>query len=153
MSSRSPTRSFRKINCFSPPFSNTKGHISYYVTGKEGEDPAVFTGDTLVSGDLDLLYTIFQEQVELNLIVGSRTVYVLLCVNYCASTLRICSNHISLCSKRILCLQCFQIQAFHGAPFFIFTCTIAFIILLLPFVYQFVIFFMFGKVLLPHEHY
>lgn len=59
ISSRSPTRSFRKINCFSPPFSHTKGHISYYVTGKEGEDPAVFTGDTLVSGDLDLLYTIF----------------------------------------------------------------------------------------------
>lgn len=29
--------------------SHTKGHISYYVTGKEGEDPAVFTGDTLVS--------------------------------------------------------------------------------------------------------
>ncbi|KAK4489348.1 hypothetical protein RD792_005155 [Penstemon davidsonii] len=30
---------------------HTKGHISYYVTGKEGEDPAVFTGDTLVSSD------------------------------------------------------------------------------------------------------
>lgn len=29
--------------------SHTKGHISYYVTGKEGEDPAGFTGDTLVS--------------------------------------------------------------------------------------------------------
>ncbi|XP_057442352.1 hydroxyacylglutathione hydrolase cytoplasmic [Lotus japonicus] len=26
---------------------HTKGHISYYVTGKEDEDPAVFTGDTL----------------------------------------------------------------------------------------------------------
>ncbi|KAK3230486.1 hypothetical protein Dsin_002367 [Dipteronia sinensis] len=26
---------------------HTKGHISYYVTGKDGEDPAVFTGDTL----------------------------------------------------------------------------------------------------------
>ncbi|KAL4557288.1 hypothetical protein LXL04_035461 [Taraxacum kok-saghyz] len=26
---------------------HTKGHISYYVTGKEEEDPAVFTGDTL----------------------------------------------------------------------------------------------------------
>ncbi|XP_073017506.1 hydroxyacylglutathione hydrolase cytoplasmic [Primulina eburnea] len=26
---------------------HTKGHISYFVTGKEGEDPAVFTGDTL----------------------------------------------------------------------------------------------------------
>ncbi|CAN1151451.1 Hydroxyacylglutathione hydrolase cytoplasmic [Linum perenne] len=28
-------------------FSHTKGHISYFVTGKEGEDPVVFTGDTL----------------------------------------------------------------------------------------------------------
>ncbi|KAM5556915.1 hypothetical protein ABKV19_024349 [Rosa sericea] len=28
---------------------HTKGHISYYVTSKEGEEPAVFTGDTLVS--------------------------------------------------------------------------------------------------------
>ncbi|EOA31272.1 hypothetical protein CARUB_v10014444mg [Capsella rubella] len=26
---------------------HTKGHISYHVTGKEGETPAVFTGDTL----------------------------------------------------------------------------------------------------------
>ncbi|CAN1852423.1 Hydroxyacylglutathione hydrolase cytoplasmic [Linum perenne] len=26
---------------------HTKGHISYFVTGKEGEDPVVFTGDTL----------------------------------------------------------------------------------------------------------
>ncbi|KAH6758032.1 Metallo-hydrolase/oxidoreductase superfamily protein [Perilla frutescens var. hirtella] len=26
---------------------HTKGHISYYVTGNEGDDPAVFTGDTL----------------------------------------------------------------------------------------------------------
>ncbi|CAI0457333.1 unnamed protein product [Linum tenue] len=26
---------------------HTKGHISYYITGKEGEDSAVFTGDTL----------------------------------------------------------------------------------------------------------
>ncbi|KAK7282452.1 hypothetical protein RIF29_11238 [Crotalaria pallida] len=26
---------------------HTKGHISYFVTGKEDEDPAVFTGDTL----------------------------------------------------------------------------------------------------------
>lgn len=26
---------------------HTKGHISYYLTGKEDEEPAVFTGDTL----------------------------------------------------------------------------------------------------------
>ncbi|KMZ57791.1 Hydroxyacylglutathione hydrolase [Zostera marina] len=29
---------------------HTKGHISYYVTDKEEEDPAVFTGDTLFVG-------------------------------------------------------------------------------------------------------
>lgn len=34
---------------FAACFSHTKGHISYYVTGKDGETPAVFTGDTLVS--------------------------------------------------------------------------------------------------------
>ncbi|KAJ4720263.1 Hydroxyacylglutathione hydrolase [Melia azedarach] len=34
------------ILCLHTP-CHTKGHISYYVTGKEGEDPAVFTGDTL----------------------------------------------------------------------------------------------------------
>lgn len=34
---------------FSDLFSHTKGHISYYVTGREDEHPAVFTGDTLVS--------------------------------------------------------------------------------------------------------
>lgn len=40
---------------FKTPFiSHTKGHISYYITGKDGEDPAVFTGDTLVSSNLDL---------------------------------------------------------------------------------------------------
>ncbi|XP_059627857.1 hydroxyacylglutathione hydrolase cytoplasmic isoform X2 [Cornus florida] len=34
------------ILCLHTP-CHTKGHISYYVTGKEEEDPAVFTGDTL----------------------------------------------------------------------------------------------------------
>lgn len=29
--------------------SHTKGHMCYYVTAMDGEDPAVFTGDTLVS--------------------------------------------------------------------------------------------------------
>lgn len=37
------------IDSLCSDFSHTKGHVSYYVTGKEGEDPAVFTGDTLVS--------------------------------------------------------------------------------------------------------
>lgn len=37
---------FNLFCCFD---SHTKGHISYYVTGKDGEGPAVFTGDTLVS--------------------------------------------------------------------------------------------------------
>ncbi|KAG4392853.1 hypothetical protein GLYMA_04G224100v4 [Glycine max] len=34
------------ILCLHTP-CHTKGHISYYVTGKEEEQPAVFTGDTL----------------------------------------------------------------------------------------------------------
>ncbi|KVI10042.1 Beta-lactamase-like protein [Cynara cardunculus var. scolymus] len=34
---------------------HTKGHISYYLTGKEEEDPAVFTGDTLVGASLRVL--------------------------------------------------------------------------------------------------
>ncbi|WVY89819.1 hypothetical protein V8G54_035333 [Vigna mungo] len=33
---------------------HTKGHISYYVTGKEDEHPAVFTGDTLPSQVLEV---------------------------------------------------------------------------------------------------
>uniref|UniRef100_A0A0E0D008 hydroxyacylglutathione hydrolase n=1 Tax=Oryza meridionalis TaxID=40149 RepID=A0A0E0D008_9ORYZ len=35
-----------EILCLHTP-CHTKGHISYYVTSKEEEDPAVFTGDTL----------------------------------------------------------------------------------------------------------
>nr|CAB3500923.1 unnamed protein product [Digitaria exilis] len=35
-----------EILCLHTP-CHTKGHISYYVTSKEGGDPAVFTGDTL----------------------------------------------------------------------------------------------------------
>ncbi|KAJ3682928.1 hypothetical protein LUZ60_013155 [Juncus effusus] len=34
------------VLCLHTP-CHTKGHISYYITGKDGEDPAVFTGDTL----------------------------------------------------------------------------------------------------------
>ncbi|CAA0811000.1 Hydroxyacylglutathione hydrolase cytoplasmic [Striga hermonthica] len=34
------------ILCLHTP-CHTKGHISYYVTAKDGDDPAVFTGDTL----------------------------------------------------------------------------------------------------------
>lgn len=39
---------------FNAFISHTKGHISYYVTGKEEENPAVFTGDTLVSSVLSV---------------------------------------------------------------------------------------------------
>eukprot|EP00246_Nothoceros_aenigmaticus_P012599 TRINITY_DN398_c0_g1_i3.p1 TRINITY_DN398_c0_g1~~TRINITY_DN398_c0_g1_i3.p1 ORF type:complete len:218 (+),score=27.09 TRINITY_DN398_c0_g1_i3:85-654(+) len=44
-----------------PGCSHTKGHISYYVTSSAGGDPAVFTGDTLVStaGSEVLLYHTF----------------------------------------------------------------------------------------------
>ncbi|KAI8512311.1 hypothetical protein Bbelb_089500 [Branchiostoma belcheri] len=34
------------VKCLFTP-CHTSGHICYYVTGQEGEDPAVFTGDTL----------------------------------------------------------------------------------------------------------
>ncbi|XP_057520263.1 hydroxyacylglutathione hydrolase cytoplasmic [Amaranthus tricolor] len=34
------------VLCLHTP-CHTKGHISYYVTGKEDESPAVFTGDTM----------------------------------------------------------------------------------------------------------
>ncbi|GAV67764.1 Lactamase_B domain-containing protein [Cephalotus follicularis] len=34
------------ILCLHTP-CHTRGHISYYITDQEGEDPAVFTGDTL----------------------------------------------------------------------------------------------------------
>ncbi|CAL5407605.1 unnamed protein product [Camellia sinensis] len=35
------------VLCGLPLKSHTKGHISYYLTGKDEENPAVFTGDTL----------------------------------------------------------------------------------------------------------
>lgn len=35
----------------SSDLSHAEGHLSYYVAGKDGEDPAFFTGDTLVSED------------------------------------------------------------------------------------------------------
>ncbi|KAH1255526.1 Hydroxyacylglutathione hydrolase cytoplasmic [Glycine max] len=49
---------------------HTKGHISYYVTGKEEEQPAVFTGDTLAknqqqAGQLTISSTI-EEEMETN---------------------------------------------------------------------------------------
>ncbi|GAV03270.1 hypothetical protein RvY_13718 [Ramazzottius varieornatus] len=34
------------VRCIATP-CHTKGHICYFVTGKDGETPAVFTGDTL----------------------------------------------------------------------------------------------------------
>ncbi|XP_046327986.1 hydroxyacylglutathione hydrolase, mitochondrial-like isoform X2 [Haliotis rufescens] len=37
------------VRCLFTP-CHTSGHICYYVTGKEAEDPAVFTGDTLFQG-------------------------------------------------------------------------------------------------------
>lgn len=38
-----------KVECLFTP-CHTKGHICYYVTGPSGEEPAVFTGDTLFVG-------------------------------------------------------------------------------------------------------
>ncbi|CAI9091918.1 OLC1v1027038C1 [Oldenlandia corymbosa var. corymbosa] len=34
------------VTCLLTP-CHTRGHISYYATGKQGEEPAVFTGDTM----------------------------------------------------------------------------------------------------------
>lgn len=51
--------SFVNINHFPDLLSHTKGHISYYVTGKEDEQPAVFTGDTLVSWLISLTFFIY----------------------------------------------------------------------------------------------
>ncbi|KAG5036001.1 hypothetical protein JHK87_010911 [Glycine soja] len=57
------------ILCLHTP-CHTKGHISYYVTGKEEEQPAVFTGDTLAknqqqAGQLTISSTI-EEEMETN---------------------------------------------------------------------------------------
>ncbi|XP_021638426.2 hydroxyacylglutathione hydrolase cytoplasmic-like [Hevea brasiliensis] len=42
-----PNKILQVANQHHANINHTKGHISYFVTGKEGEDPAVFTGDTL----------------------------------------------------------------------------------------------------------
>ncbi|KAK7321308.1 hypothetical protein VNO77_31814 [Canavalia gladiata] len=48
---------------------HTKGHISYYVTGKEDEDPAVFTGDTLFIAGCGKFFEGTAEQMYQSLIV------------------------------------------------------------------------------------
>ncbi|XP_004490514.1 hydroxyacylglutathione hydrolase cytoplasmic [Cicer arietinum] len=52
---------------------HTKGHISYYVTGKEDEDPAVFTGDTLFIAGCGKFFEGTAEQMyqSLNVTLGS----------------------------------------------------------------------------------
>ncbi|CAI0459266.1 unnamed protein product, partial [Linum tenue] len=50
-------------------FSHTKGHISYYVTGKEAEDPAVFTGDTLFIAGCGKFFEGTAEQMHQSLCV------------------------------------------------------------------------------------
>ncbi|CAI0459263.1 unnamed protein product [Linum tenue] len=48
---------------------HTKGHISYYVTGKEAEDPAVFTGDTLFIAGCGKFFEGTAEQMHQSLCV------------------------------------------------------------------------------------
>ncbi|KAF4380057.1 hypothetical protein F8388_018181 [Cannabis sativa] len=48
---------------------HTNGHISYYVTGKEGEDPAVFTGDTLFVAGCGKFFEGTAEQMHQSLCV------------------------------------------------------------------------------------
>ncbi|KAL6131737.1 hypothetical protein ACLB2K_070111 [Fragaria x ananassa] len=48
---------------------HTKGHISYYVTSKEGEEPAVFTGDTLFVAGCGKFFEGTAEQMHQSLCV------------------------------------------------------------------------------------
>lgn len=48
---------------------HTKGHISYYVTGKDGESPAVFTGDTLFVAGCGKFFEGTAEQMHQSLCV------------------------------------------------------------------------------------
>ncbi|CAL4930828.1 unnamed protein product [Urochloa decumbens] len=57
-----------EILCLHTP-CHTKGHISYYVTSKEGEDPAVFTGDTLFIAGCGRFFEGTAEQMYQSLIV------------------------------------------------------------------------------------
>ncbi|CAD6211079.1 unnamed protein product [Miscanthus lutarioriparius] len=57
-----------EILCLHTP-CHTKGHISYYVTSKEGEDPAVFTGDTLFIAGCGKFFEGTAEQMYQSLIV------------------------------------------------------------------------------------
>lgn len=52
---------------------HTQGHISYYVTGKEDEHPAVFTGDTLFIASCGKFFEGTAEQMyqSLNVTLGS----------------------------------------------------------------------------------
>ncbi|CAN7002121.1 unnamed protein product [Brassica rapa subsp. trilocularis] len=54
---------------FAACFSHTKGHISYYVTGKDGETPAVFTGDTLFVAGCGKFFEGTAEQMHQSLCV------------------------------------------------------------------------------------
>ncbi|XP_004984490.1 hydroxyacylglutathione hydrolase cytoplasmic [Setaria italica] len=57
-----------EILCLHTP-CHTKGHISYYATSKEGEDPVVFTGDTLFIAGCGRFFEGTAEQMYQSLIV------------------------------------------------------------------------------------
>ncbi|XP_067648717.1 hydroxyacylglutathione hydrolase, mitochondrial-like isoform X2 [Haliotis asinina] len=56
-----------KVRCLFTP-CHTSGHICYLVTGKEGEAPAVFTGDTLFHGGCGKFFEGTAEQMHKALI-------------------------------------------------------------------------------------
>ncbi|XP_046545916.1 hydroxyacylglutathione hydrolase, mitochondrial-like isoform X2 [Haliotis rubra] len=56
-----------KVRCLFTP-CHTSGHICYLVTGKEGEAPAVFTGDTLFQGGCGKFFEGTAEQMHKALI-------------------------------------------------------------------------------------
>ncbi|KAM7276916.1 hypothetical protein ACFE04_018782 [Oxalis oulophora] len=60
---------FTDLAIFSPFTSHTKGHISYYVTENEGEDQAVFTGDTLFIAGCGKFFEGTAEQMHQSLCV------------------------------------------------------------------------------------
>ncbi|KAG9149770.1 hypothetical protein Leryth_021859 [Lithospermum erythrorhizon] len=57
------------ILVFSLPACHTRGHISYYVTGTEGEHPAVFTGDTMFIAGCGRFFEGTAEQMHQSLCV------------------------------------------------------------------------------------
>ncbi|KAL8137405.1 hypothetical protein V2J09_003406 [Rumex salicifolius] len=57
------------LSLHTPWYFHTNGHISYYVTGKKEEDPAVFSGDTLFVAGCGKFFEGTAEQMHQSLCV------------------------------------------------------------------------------------